>query len=50
LSDAAAPAEGEISVEALGDSPVLDLEGKERRLGEAWAARPALVVFIRHFG
>ncbi|HVY61058.1 MAG TPA: hypothetical protein VHF22_05360 [Planctomycetota bacterium] len=40
----------EISVAALGAAQVLDADGRERTLGEAWTAKPALVVFIRHFG
>jgi hypothetical protein len=40
----------EIAVDALGATPVLDAEGRERTLGSAWADRPALLVFIRHFG
>lgn len=29
---------------------VLDEDGSTHRLGAAWAERPALLVFIRHFG
>ncbi|HZS40287.1 MAG TPA: peroxiredoxin-like family protein [Polyangia bacterium] len=35
---------------ALADAVVLDERGGERRLGDFWADRPALVVFLRHFG
>lgn len=29
---------------------LVDDEGHGVRLGDAWAERPALLVFIRHFG
>lgn len=29
---------------------VLDEHGETHRLGSAWAERPAVLVFIRHFG
>jgi hypothetical protein len=29
---------------------VRDLDGNEHPLGEAWAERPAVLVFLRHFG
>lgn len=37
---------------ALAAATVTDLEGRERRLGDAWAGgdRPALLTFLRHFG
>ena len=34
----------------LGDVVVLDVEGREQRLGELWRERPAVLVFVRHFG
>jgi hypothetical protein len=34
----------------LGDCVVLDLEGREVRLGSLWAEKPALLVWVRHFG
>ena len=35
---------------ALGDVLVRDTMGRERALGEAWRTRPAVVVWVRHFG
>lgn len=35
---------------ALGEATVLDIDGKVLKLGEAWAKKPALLVFVRHFG
>jgi hypothetical protein len=29
---------------------IRDLDGKEHALEELWAERPAVVVFLRHFG
>ena len=29
---------------------ITDLEGREHELGETWAARPAVLAFVRHFG
>ena len=29
---------------------VVDSDGRARRLGEAWAQRPAVLAFVRHFG
>ncbi len=34
----------------LGEAIVLDRTGAHRRLGDVWARRPALVIFLRHFG
>lgn len=34
----------------LADIEVVDIEGRTHRLGEAWAARPAILVWVRHFG
>ncbi|MFO0583358.1 MAG: hypothetical protein U0229_13895 [Anaeromyxobacter sp.] len=30
--------------------PVTGLDGKQIPLGSLWAERPAVVVFLRHFG
>jgi hypothetical protein len=30
--------------------PVMDLEGRPHALSELWADRPAVLVFLRHFG
>lgn len=27
-----------------------DADGAERQLGESWRERPAVLVFVRHFG
>ena len=35
---------------AIGSSIVLDPDGKEYRLGDAWETKPVVLVFIRHFG
>jgi hypothetical protein len=29
---------------------IRDLDGGERDLAELWATRPAVLVFVRHFG
>lgn len=34
----------------LADVTVLDTEGEVFRLGDAWSDRPAVVVFVRHYG
>jgi hypothetical protein len=36
--------------EALGAAVVHDTDGNARPLRELWAARPALVLWVRHFG
>jgi hypothetical protein len=35
---------------ALAEAKVLDETGAERVLGAQWAERPAVLVFLRHFG
>lgn len=35
---------------ALADATVIDRDGKSSKLGERWRDRPALLVFLRHFG
>ena len=35
---------------ALEDLTALNLEGKPVRLGSLWAKKPAVLVFLRHFG
>ena len=37
-------------VERLRDARVLDLEGGEVRLGDLWAERTVVLVFLRHYG
>jgi hypothetical protein len=34
----------------ISDAVVKDTEGRDVRLGELWRDRPAVVVFVRHFG
>jgi hypothetical protein len=36
--------------ESLAEIEVLDPQGRPVRLGDAWRDRPAVLVFIRHFG
>jgi len=36
--------------DAAPDLELPDTSGKRRRLGEFWRAKPALVLFLRHFG
>jgi hypothetical protein len=36
--------------DTLANAQVLDVEGKPRRLGDLWKNRPALLLFVRHFG
>ena len=35
---------------ALEDVTLRDWQGDDVRLGDAWAADPALLVFLRHYG
>ena len=37
-------------VERLRDTRVLDLDGGEVRLGDLWAERTVVLVFLRHYG
>ena len=34
----------------LADVVVLDLDGEEVRVGSLWEERPAVLVFLRHYG
>lgn len=34
----------------LADTVVKDTEGRDVRLGELWRDKPAVVVFVRHYG
>ena len=34
----------------LADLIVEDTEGREVRLGDLWRERPAVLVFVRHYG
>lgn len=44
------PAATTLSLDALGDLTVLDLEGRPFRLGDRWTEGPVVLAFIRHFG
>jgi len=35
---------------SLQDLVLPDVAGAERRLGDLWAERPVVLVFLRHFG
>ena len=37
-------------VAALGDHVLIDPDGAEQRLGDLWADRPEVLLFLRHFG
>ncbi len=37
-------------LEKLRHARVLDLEGSEVRLGDLWAERTVVLVFLRHYG
>ena len=34
----------------LADVVVKDVEGRDLRLGDIWRDKPAVVVFVRHYG
>jgi len=34
----------------LANAGVKDVEGRDVRLGELWRDRPAVLVFVRHYG
>jgi hypothetical protein len=36
--------------DALANATVLDASGTPQRLASLWAQRPAVLVFVRHFG
>jgi len=36
--------------QAFADVQVQDVEGQPVRLGSLWEKRPAVLVFVRHFG
>ena len=36
--------------DSLADVVLQDADGVDVRLGELWARRPAVVVFLRHYG
>ena len=37
-------------IEQLAAQVVIDPDGAEQRLGDLWAERPAVLLFLRHFG
>ncbi len=37
-------------VDRLRDAIVLDLDGNEVRVGDLWAERAVVLVFVRHYG
>jgi hypothetical protein len=39
-----------VDVEALSAVELSDPDGIPHRLGDYWAERPVIVVFLRHFG
>jgi hypothetical protein len=39
-----------VRVERLSDVSLEDSTGAHRRLGDYWAERPVVLVFLRHFG
>jgi len=39
-----------MDLDALGKVALLDPEGNPHRLGDYWAERPVILVFLRHFG
>jgi hypothetical protein len=39
-----------VDVTALQDLRLPDSQGRERRIGDFFAERPAVLVFLRHFG
>jgi hypothetical protein len=39
-----------MDVAALADTTLRAADGTSRRLGDEWAQRPVVLVFLRHFG
>jgi hypothetical protein len=39
-----------MDVDALASLELRDSTGSPRRLGDLWADRPVVLVFLRHFG
>lgn len=37
-------------ISLLADHVVVDPDGVEQRLGDLWAERPEVLLFLRHFG
>jgi hypothetical protein len=40
----------DLDLAALADVRLEDATGSSRRLGDYWADRPVVLVFLRHFG
>jgi hypothetical protein len=38
------------SADALADVVLQDADGEDVRLGDLWSERPAVLVFLRHYG
>lgn len=41
---------GALRLDDLAATTVQDQDGKDRKIGEAWAGRTAVLAFLRHFG
>jgi len=39
-----------MDLERLEQTELVGADGAPRRLGDYWAARPVILVFLRHFG
>ena len=39
-----------MDLQRLADLELPDATGQTRRLGDYWAERPVILVFLRHFG
>jgi hypothetical protein len=39
-----------MDIEALSSLELADPDGNPQRLGDLWADRPVVLVFLRHFG
>jgi hypothetical protein len=39
-----------VNLDRLADLSVLDPQSKPIRFGDLWKERPAIIVFLRHFG
>ena len=39
-----------MDINRLEDVALSDADGKSHRLGDLWADRPVILVFLRHFG
>ena len=40
----------DLAGEAVAQAVIRDLDGQPHALGELWSERPAVLVFLRHFG